>query len=213
MTDVAINQFMTIAETIPNGFLRANFSADKIEELHDDSLVVRFSDLSLSDPNSPITTWEWDFDNDGTIDATEQHPVWTYRGNDLYSVRLTVSNGANSLSKVRENYIRVDGVVGIEDSPGTLPAEFILRQNYPNPFNPSTTIEYELSKTSTVVLKIYNSLGKTIKTLVNFVQAPGSKSVVWDGRDDGGNLVSSGVYLYKIIVKNDAQTKKLLLLR
>ena len=69
-------------------------------------LTVQFTDLSISQPN-PITSWEWDFDNNGTVDATTQDPSWTYTAFGFYSVKLTVSDGTNTASELKSNYITV----------------------------------------------------------------------------------------------------------
>jgi len=69
-------------------------------------LTVQFTDLSISQPN-PITSWEWDFNNDGTIDATTQNPTWTYTEFGFYTVKLTVSDGTNYASETKSNYITV----------------------------------------------------------------------------------------------------------
>lgn len=91
--------------------------------------------------------------------------------------------------------------------------EFKLAQNYPNPFNPTTRINYELSMTTKVSLKIYNTLGEEIKTLVDEVQASGTKTVVWEGNDKFNRPVSSGVYLYFLNTGEFNLSKKMLLLR
>jgi len=90
---------------------------------------------------------------------------------------------------------------------------FTLYQNYPNPFNPITTIRYEAPKTGKVSLTIHNVLGQKIKTLVNKVQVPGNKSIVWDGRDSWGNVVSSGIYVYKLMTDSETKTRKMLFLK
>ncbi len=69
-------------------------------------LTVQFTDLSISQPN-PIISWEWDFDNNGTVDATTQNPSWTYTAFGFYSVKLTVSDGTNTASELKSNYITV----------------------------------------------------------------------------------------------------------
>ena len=93
------------------------------------------------------------------------------------------------------------------------PKKFILWQNYPNPFNPTTTIRYELPIRGQVVLKIYNIIGQKVKTLVDKVQTSGKKLIVWDGRDDFGNIVSSGVYIYKIQAGTEFKAKKMVFLK
>lgn len=94
-----------------------------------------------------------------------------------------------------------------------MPEQFVLSQNYPNPFNPSTNIEYGLPKTAYVVLKIYNILGEEIRTLVQEQQSPGIKTVVWDGTNNRGLDVASGIYIYQIKAGDFRSTRKLMLLR
>ncbi|MEJ2535780.1 MAG: T9SS type A sorting domain-containing protein [Calditrichia bacterium] len=94
-----------------------------------------------------------------------------------------------------------------------LPTEFSLSQNYPNPFNPVTTIQYNLPQKGEVVLKIYDMLGREIKTLVDRVQSSGKKSVIWDGTDQLGNLVSSGIYLYRLRSGEITDSKKMILMK
>jgi len=95
----------------------------------------------------------------------------------------------------------------------TIPSEFMLQQNYPNPFNPTTTISYGLKENVRVTLTIYNTLGQAVKTLVDRNEEAGLKSVDWNGRDDLGNQVASGIYVYKIQAGNFVQAKKMLLLK
>jgi photosystem II stability/assembly factor-like uncharacterized protein len=94
-----------------------------------------------------------------------------------------------------------------------IPDRIVLHNNYPNPFNPSTTIQYELPKRARVTLKIYDILGKEIKTLLNGVQAPGLQSVIWDGRNNEGRIVSSGIYFYTLRMDDFAETKKMIFLQ
>jgi len=88
-----------------------------------------------------------------------------------------------------------------------------LASNYPNPFNPTTTIEYSISKDSWVNLSIYNVNGQLVRTLVNEYQKSNKYKVVWDGKNNNGNQVSSGVYFYKIVTDGFVQSKKLIVLR
>ncbi|MGH1362963.1 MAG: FG-GAP-like repeat-containing protein [Calditrichia bacterium] len=103
--------------------------------------------------------------------------------------------------------------VGIHDNDSQTALTFHLAQNYPNPFNPSTTIEYSLPRSSTVTLVIYNTAGQKIKTLVNAQQKAGSQMVDWDGTDDSGNRVASGIYLYRLKVEDNIFSRKMLLVR
>jgi hypothetical protein len=79
-----------------------------------------------------------------------------------------------------------------------LPKSFGIAQNFPNPFNATTTIRYSLPNQANVRLEIFNILGQKVKTLVNEPQEAGYKQVLWDGKNDQGDNVSSGVYFYRI---------------
>lgn len=101
---------------------------------------------------------------------------------------------------------------------GSVPESFALFQNYPNPFNPETSITYHVALSKEcdaclVSLKIYNILGELVKVLVQESQAPGEYTVVWDGRDEQGNLVPSGIYVTSLEVGDFVATRRMLLLK
>jgi hypothetical protein len=108
----------------------------------------------------------------------------------------------------------VAGGTGVEDAGDdhTSP-NFWLGQNYPNPFNSTTHFEFELSRTDRVELVIYNIRGQRVKTLLNGAVLAGNHLVNWDGTDQSGNPVSSGVYLYRLCTGNYSQTRELLYLK
>lgn len=95
----------------------------------------------------------------------------------------------------------------------SIPASFSLKQNYPNPFNPQTIIEYELAGDCEVEITVYNILGQKVRTLVKEFQKSGRRRVEWDGKDEGGKEVSSGIYFYRIDTPEFSQAKKMVLLR
>ena len=107
----------------------------------------------------------------------------------------------------------IDGIMTPIDSLLIIPDVFELYQNYPNPFNANTTIEYDLKKNTRVEIKIFNILGKEIITLVNNIESPGGKSITWDGTDQNGNPVSTGVYFYNLITDETTFTKKMLMIK
>ncbi|MCX6833427.1 MAG: T9SS type A sorting domain-containing protein, partial [candidate division Zixibacteria bacterium] len=100
---------------------------------------------------------------------------------------------------------------GLESN--SIPSGYSLDQNQPNPFNPSTLIRFAVPKAGDVQLQVLNILGQKVRTLVNEFRAVGTHEVQWDGRDDNGNAVSSGVYLYRIQAGNFVETKKMVLMK
>ena len=97
--------------------------------------------------------------------------------------------------------------------PDFIPSSYALHQNYPNPFNPSTVITYDIRTASRVKLEIYNMLGQKVRTLVDAEQPVGRYTVSWDGRDDNGMQLSSGVYLYVLKAGSFVGQRKMLLLK
>jgi hypothetical protein len=88
-----------------------------------------------------------------------------------------------------------------------------LGQNYPNPFNPQTTIAFSIAERANVRVAVYNVNGALVRTLANESRAAGAYALTWDGRDDGGRQVASGVYFYKLTAGSFTQTKKMVLLK
>ena len=94
-----------------------------------------------------------------------------------------------------------------------LPNRYTLYQNYPNPFNPVTVLQYDLPELSNVKLTIYDLAGRQVKSLVHETQAPGLKTIVWDARDDMGNKMGAGVYIYQLKTDNFIASKKMILVK
>ncbi|RPI17973.1 MAG: T9SS C-terminal target domain-containing protein [Ignavibacteriae bacterium] len=104
-------------------------------------------------------------------------------------------------------------MVGISSNGNNIPYSYALHQNYPNPFNPRTTIKFDLAAKGMVSLKIFNILGQEIKTLVNSEQTPGTKTVTWDGTNNAGITVTSGIYIYELKAGDFRDTKKMVFLK
>ena len=94
-----------------------------------------------------------------------------------------------------------------------LPRAVTLSQNYPNPFNPATEMVYSLLQRSHVTLSVYNVLGRRVTTLVDADQPAGTHRVLWNGTDDNGNVVATGIYLYRLQAGDRVLSKKMLLLK
>jgi hypothetical protein len=101
----------------------------------------------------------------------------------------------------------------VRQHPNPLPSGFALGQNYPNPFNPNTAISYTLPSRSTVELAIYNLLGQRVTTLVNKEQAAGQYQVTWDGHNEAGRAVATGMYFYLLRAGQFSASKKMILLK
>lgn len=112
-------------------------------------------------------------------------------------------------------YLNNPVLTEVESSPeqhNELPSSFKIYHNFPNPFNPNTTIRYELPKFSKVKLIIYNVLGQRINTIVDVNQAPGVYTIKWDGKDNYGILVSSGIYFCRLQAGDFVKTIKMMAL-
>jgi choice-of-anchor B domain-containing protein len=97
--------------------------------------------------------------------------------------------------------------------PSDAPARFVLNQNHPNPFNPTTTISYDLNDAAYVTLTVFDGLGRPVRTLVNGAQTAGPQSVRWDGRDDAGQPVTSGVYFYRLRAGGESSSRRMVFLK
>jgi len=104
----------------------------------------------------------------------------------------------------------------VEDASGPqagVPSVFSLSQNYPNPFNPSTVVNYSLERKCHVSISVFNILGQKVKTLVNEELDAGPYQAIWDGNDEGGAHVASGIYFYKMVTDSFVETRKMVLMR
>ncbi len=133
-----------------------------------------------------------------------------YRGD--ADAGLQFNNGSTNGSAAYYHAADVNPILSIGDL-NPIAKEFELEQNYPNPFNPTTSIKYTVSSLSDVQLNIYNVLGQKIKTLVNSAVQPGTHVAQWDGTNDDGFAVTSGVYIYEISGDFGKQSKKMVLMR
>ena len=168
---------------------------------------VYFFDLSLINPVS----WEWDFDNDGTIDSYEQNPTHIYNEPGSYAVSLTTGDETNTDTTVKEAYISVL-VVSADDN--LISSEIHTLSNHPNPFNPSTTIDFSIQNDSNIDLSIFNIKGQLIKNLIQNDFSKGSHLIIWYGDDDNNKPVGSGIYYYQLKVNGETKAvNKCLLLK
>lgn len=153
--------------------------------------------------NDGVGTWI----GDGRLDGTLR----------IDSIQLTYTPGSAETGTLYFDDLRAVKAVPVsvaDRASDTVPDRFVLYQNYPNPFNPETTIRYIVAEnTHRVNLVIYDVLGKVVRTLVDEAKSVGEHNIQWDGKDDLGRSVASGIYIYKLSVRGFVQTKKMVLVR
>jgi hypothetical protein len=106
-----------------------------------------------------------------------------------------------------------NGYTGIAKNSVITPKTFSLANAYPNPFNPTTNIKFSVSKSENVTLVVFNILGQQVRTLVNGLMKAGDYSATWDGKDEFGKSVPSGIYLYRLESQSFSSTKKMMLMK
>lgn len=144
-------------------------------------------------------------DAGGTLDGTLSANV---------PEELRVTSLAQGLSKEDEllRSLGAEGDAEPTNSP-TVPGQFTLHQNYPNPFNPSTHIAFDLTEGAQVTLKVFNTMGQELATVVDRAMDAGHHTVMWDGKTTLGHDVATGVYVYQMKVGEFTDAKKMVLIR
>ncbi|MGH7598809.1 MAG: FlgD immunoglobulin-like domain containing protein [bacterium] len=155
-----------------------------------------------------------------TATKTEWLPIPAAAVADRHLDLRFVKIGGSAEASVAEIWLREanynpDNPPALETVTEQLPSEFVLKQNYPNPFNPSTTIAFSLPENhrGAVSLRIYNMLGAVVRELVTGDLAPGHYTKVWDGLDNSGQRLASGLYIYQLRAGNFSASRKLLLMK
>jgi hypothetical protein len=157
---------------------------------------------SLIGDESLLKMYRWD----------EGGNTWHHIGGLVDTARNEVTAEISSLGTYA--LFTAKSPVGVEEEPeDILPYRFELSQNYPNPFNPVTTIEYSIPTRSQVTIEIFNVLGQKVRMLVNESKAAGSYRIEWNGSDNTGQPVSTGIYLYRFSAGDIVQTKKMVLMK
>jgi photosystem II stability/assembly factor-like uncharacterized protein len=156
-------------------------------------------------------TWPSDFSQANAYEAIDMKVV-SVGGNNWLVGYAVGDNG--TITK----YIEILPPTSISQKGDDIPKEFALEQNYPNPFNPSTIITYSLPEQSAVKLKVFDILGQEVRTLINGTQNAGSFEATWDGQNNAGTQVASGVYYYRLEASslsgaNHVRDKKMLLVK
>lgn len=127
-------------------------------------------------------------------------------------LRVEVINSYGLQSNMEWSFT-IEPQTAIENDRPLSPEKFSLQQNYPNPFNAGTKIEYRLSESSITLLEIYNVLGMKVRTLVNKIQPAGTFKLNWNGRDDHGKKLSSGLYMLKLSANGQNLIRRMLYIK
>jgi hypothetical protein len=170
--------------------------------------IIRYADSDLDIGNgiegkeSSLKIFHW---NEGSNQ-------WEQIGGTVDTIQNQVSTTITALGVY--GAFTTELVTGVKDEEhgSVIPEKFELKQNYPNPFNPVCNIEYALPKGCKVTLAVYNILGQKVRVLVDEYQNAGYKSTKWDGRDNLGREVTSGIYFYRIEAGEFVQAKKMVLI-
>ncbi|MEE9270213.1 MAG: FlgD immunoglobulin-like domain containing protein, partial [Candidatus Krumholzibacteria bacterium] len=176
-----------------------NFSVDGAG----DEVVLDFGDIESVPGDAKVLLVDHDLDR--LTDLKKEHTYRYFQG-----VRAVVQS---------ENDARFALIVGSDefiakrDDLPALPTRTVLHQNYPNPFNPTTIIRYEIARPGDVTLRMYNAAGALVKELYNGHRAAGVYEAGWNGENNQGRKVASGIYFYKLTAVDFAQTKKMILLK
>ncbi|PIZ68183.1 MAG: hypothetical protein COY19_04215, partial [Candidatus Marinimicrobia bacterium CG_4_10_14_0_2_um_filter_48_9] len=231
ITNVAVDGWSILTSDLPPLTPKVVAAASLLDGAGEplEGVLVKIDSLSLVDPG------EWP--------ATGSHAsVRVTDGVDTIVVRIDRDTNIDGTGAPTDNYFSVTGVVSqydgsspyfegyqlmprdIEDFNGSvvsigdelgLPKNFALHQNYPNPFNASTTIKYELPRDAQIRLVIYNLLGQHVVTLIDEHQTAGYRTIQWNGMNDYGQNVSSGLYIMRITADKQAftQVRKLTIIK
>ncbi|MBI3661882.1 MAG: T9SS type A sorting domain-containing protein, partial [Acidobacteria bacterium] len=172
-----------------------------------------------------------DGDGNGVVDANDICPIAEFFSRDTSLAKLQFAAWAAEVRAWPDTILSsllaaLEGCSGSQagvqalrealtqgHGPAPIPSDFALDQNYPNPFNPSTVIEYSLKSPETVRLEIFDVTGRRVALLDEGPKPVGRHRSVWDGQDDGGQALASGIYFYRLTSPDFRFVRKMVLLR
>ena len=220
----------------------ANWNSNNVSVLKNNGDGTFQSPVNYRAGDNPFSVFCADLDGDTDLDLTvanwlsDNVSVLKNNGDGTFQISVDYGAGDGSLSVFCADLDR-DGdldlavanynsdnvsillnrtiIVNVEDEEDIdqLPKQFSLSQNYPNPFNQSTKIEFAMVNSGFISLEIYDILGRKVRALVSENLSAGYKSVLWDGKDNSGKEVASGIYFYQLKVENFSEARKLVLLK
>ncbi|MDP8204738.1 MAG: CHAP domain-containing protein [Candidatus Tenebribacter mawsonii] len=163
--------------------------------------------IDAYDPDGNTLEYSWLLDGTEVSTSDSYNFTTDYNSAGNYDLELNVTDNFRTRSDLNFEWdIVVIDVSSVEDN--LIPFETKLDGNFPNPFNPTTTIQYDLNKSGFVQIEIYNVKGQKVKSLVNQNQTAGNKSVIWNGVNENGNRIGSGLFLYKFVFNGNVLSMK-----
>jgi hypothetical protein len=199
-----------VALTAPNG-------GEQWDPASEQEITWIASDNESVDSVSLYCSYDGGITFADTIAASEENDstyTWTVPDtpSDSCLIRIVAYDSSlNTDEDVSDALFSINGTTSVGETPEV--AWFGLSQNYPNPFNPLTSIEFSIDRTASVSLRIFDVAGKIVKTLIQKDLGPGKHAVHWNGLDDGGRQVASGVYVYRLEAEGNTVTRKMVLLK
>jgi hypothetical protein len=170
-----------------------------------DNLLYRVEVSSSPNMTSPVLQYD---------DVSDLSKVITTPHDGNYYWRVIAKDQSGEYSAYSSNgSFHTAGTTGIKNETNLIPTKFEVFQNYPNPFNPSTIIKYGLPEAANVTVKVFNMLGQEVRTLVNDYKNAGTFNVQWNGDNNSGQKVTSGIYIFRVTAGNNAATMKMILLK
>ncbi len=206
--DNKLSLIMDLNGAKPFGFMRDIRSIDELDgvwnlklDTHKDEKKIHMSGLLIGAPPEWLSV--------AIVDIPDRRIIYDFLDNQIdISKDSDIAYDLKLVAGSEDFVIRMS-----EEILANIPGTFSLSQNYPNPFNPITKMNYTLPKRSRVIISIYNVLGQEVKNLINQEQEYGYHSVSWNGIDNQGRQMSSGVYFSRMTVNDFSQTKKMLLVK
>ena len=176
--------------------------------------VYYWAKLYLNEGDMKVKFWEGDLSDEPEewlIEAVDPEPRVT--GQFTYFGLFNPDPNATDEIYIDNVTMHGIGATAVAGKPINVPVEFALNQNFPNPFNPTTDISYNLAKNSHVTLSVYNANGQKVANLVDARQSQGLHRITWNGKNDRGQHMTSGVYFVRMEAEGFSQTIKTILMK
>ena len=226
LQDIPVNQVIRVVESDVRDTLLGDLNEDGVVDISDLILIAKH--IGESPPTDPRA----DANGDNTVDINDI--IWIIKTIEASIItaaptnRMTSQEDIDALSALYEkiedisvNFAQIELVKRFLRQflmPAEQPLATKLYANYPNPFNPETWIPYQLAEDTEITIRIYNASGQVVRTIFTGNQAAGyylnrSKAAYWDGKNELGEQVASGVYIYELKTPTFKQTKRLVVLK